>query len=166
MQMRISKLKLFVLVVMSLFGLGAATEVLITFYFLNQALPGCQPGGFFDCAKVLSSSYGMIFGIPLEMFAVVYFIVNLVLVYFVSFGSQGLFRRALSVLFVWRFLGLMLVPYLVVIELFILHAVCIYCTMMHIAIVADFIIISFLLFFGKHALWNSEDGLDAPPGLN
>jgi hypothetical protein len=41
----------------------------------------------------------------------------------------------------------MIVPYLVFIELFILHALCIYCTMMHVAIVADFIIISYLLFY-------------------
>jgi len=162
--MRISKGKLVVLVVMSLFGLAAATEVLITYYFLGQSLPLCTPGSFFDCAKVLGSSYSVVFGVPLEMGAVVYFVVNLALVYVIAFGRSSLFRRALSVLFVWRFLGLMIVPYLLVIELLVLHAVCIYCTMMHIAIVADFIIISYLLYFGKNTLFQDEDS-EVPAAL-
>jgi len=164
--MRITKLKLFVLVVMSLFGLGAALEVLISYYYLNQSLPFCQPGTFYDCSRVLGSSYSQIFGIPLELFAVAYFVVNLALVYLIAFGGENIFRRALGVLFVWRFLGLMIVPYLVVVELFIIHAICIYCTMMHVAIVSDFIIISYLLFFGKHAMWGKDDmespSVDAP----
>ena len=155
--MRITRLKLLVLVVMSLFGLGAALEVFFTYYLLGQSLPGCQPGGFLDCSRVLGSSYSKIFGIPLELFAAVYFIINLGLVYLIAFGSDSVFQRSINAIFVWRFLGLMIVPYLVFIELFILHAICIYCTMMHIAIVADFIIISYLLFY--------KGGIGSQPGL-
>jgi uncharacterized membrane protein len=145
--LRITRFKLLILVVMSVFGLAAALEVFATYYYLRQTPPGCTPGGFFDCDKVLGSTYGQVFGIPLELFAVAYFVVNLALVYLIAFGSEGVFRRAIRALFGWRFLGLLLVPYLLIIELFILHAVCIYCTMMHVAIVADFIIISYLLFY-------------------
>jgi uncharacterized membrane protein len=162
LKMRISRLKLVVLIAMSLFGLGAATEVLITYDLLKQSLPLCTPGGYFDCERVLGSSYSQIFGIPLDLFAVAYFVVNLFLVYLVAFGSTGVFRRALSVLFVWRFLGLMIVPYLIAVEVLIIHAICIYCTMMHAAIVLDFIIISYLLFFGKGALWGMEED-EQPP---
>jgi len=144
---RITRLKLLILVVMSLFGLAAALEVFASYYYMHQTPPGCTPGGFYDCDKVLGSTYSQIFGIPLELFAVAYFVVNLALVYVIAFGSEGVFRRAIRVLFGWRFLGLLLVPYLVIIELFMIHAVCIYCTMMHVAIVADFVIISYLLFY-------------------
>ena len=147
MMMRITKLKLLVLVAMSLFGLGAALEVFVTYYYLGQSLPLCSPEGFFDCSRVLGSTYGQFFGIPLELFAAAYFIVTLALVYLIAFGSEGVFRRAIGAIFVWRFLGLMIVPYLILVELFIIHAICIYCTMMHAAIVADFIIISYLLFY-------------------
>ena len=158
--MRITRLKLLVLVVMSVFGLAAALEVLATYYYLGQTPPGCNPGGFFDCDKVLGSSYSKVFGIPLELFAVAYFVVNLALVYLIAFGSQRMFRLSLKTIFAWRFLGLLLVPYLVIIELFILHAVCIYCTMMHVAIVADFIIITYLLFYkgGIGAQMDAEPG--------
>jgi len=169
---RITRLKLLILVVMSLFGLGAALEVFFTYYLLGQSLPGCQPGGFLDCARVLGSTYSQIFGIPLELFAAAYFIINLGLVYLIAFGSDGVFRRAINAIFIWRFLGLMIVPYLVFVELFIIHALCIYCTMMHIAIVADFIIISYLLFYkggiGAQVGLESipEEEVGAPPSIS
>lgn len=164
MKMRITRLKLLVLVIMSLFGLAAAMEVFITYYYLKESLPFCQPGGFFDCSRVLSSSYSQFFGIPLELFAAAYFIINLGLVYLIAFGSENIFQKAIDGIFIWRFLGLMIVPYLIFVELFIIHALCIYCTMMHIAIIADFIIISYLLFY-KGGI-GAQVGLETMPAVD
>ena len=149
---RISWLKLLVLVVMSVLGFSTSSMVLIVYYTLkqHQVCPLIQgPGISLDCYAVLSSSYSQVFGIPLELFAAGYFLVNLLLVYLIAFGSESLFRIALKTLFCWRFIGIILVPYLVFIELYLVRAICIYCTLMHIAIVADFIIISYLLFYKK-----------------
>jgi uncharacterized membrane protein len=63
-----------------------------------------------------------------------------------------LFRTSLKALFGWRFLGIVIVPYLVFVELFLAKAICVYCTIMHVAIIADFLIISYLLFYKKHGL--------------
>lgn len=165
--MRISKLKLLVLVVMSAVGLWASGTVLVIFYTLNQQLPLCPTGTFlglhFDCGAVLSSSYSRIFGVPLELLALGYFLVNLALVYFVAFGSERVFEATLEILFGWRFIGIILVPYLVFVEFFIIHAICVYCTIMHVAILADFVVISYLLFFGRNALWREESEGGAPP---
>jgi len=159
--MRVSRGKFVILIIMSIIGLAAASEVVITYNIMNHAPPFCKEGSFagiaLDCEAVLGSKYSEIFGVPLELFAVVYFVINLFLVYLVSFGSQNIFGRALGILFAWRFVGLMIVPYLVFIELFVLKAVCIYCTTMHAAIIADFIVISYFLFFGKNALWSKID---------
>ena len=153
MTRRISWLKLLVLVVMSAFGLWASSMVLIVYYTLKQALPFCplqrSPGIALDCYAVLSSRYSQVFGIPLELLAVWYFIVNLLLVYFITFGSDYLSEISLKTLFGWRFIGIVIVPYLVFVELFLVRAICIYCTIMHVAIVADFIIISYLLFYKR-----------------
>jgi uncharacterized membrane protein len=151
MKMRISKLKLLVLMVMSAFGLWASSMVLVVYYYLKQQLPGCssKPGGFFNCDAVLGSRYSQVFGIPLELFAVCYFIINLLLVFLIAFGSESVYRWSLTILFAWRFIGLIIVPYLVSIELFIINAICLYCTIMHIAIVLDFIIISYFLFYKR-----------------
>ncbi len=153
MKLRISRLKLVLLMAMSVFGLWASSMVLLIYYLLKQQLPICgspttKVGGItFDCNLVLGSKYSQVFGVPLELFAVVYFIVNLFLVYLIAFGSQSIFNRALDILFGWRFLGLAIVPYLVTVELFILHAVCVYCTIMHVSIIVDFVIISYFLFY-------------------
>jgi uncharacterized membrane protein len=98
---------------------------------------------------VLSSRYSQIFGIPLELFAVAYFALNLLLVYLIVFGSDRLFRLSLNILFGWRFLGIVIVPYLIFVELVLIKAICVYCTIMHVAIIADFVIISYLLFYKK-----------------
>lgn len=153
MTRRIGWLKLLVLVVMSAFGLWASSMVLIVYYTLKEALPFCplqrSPGIALDCYAVLSSRYSQVFGIPLELLAVWYFIVNILLVYFIAFGSDALSRISLKTLFGWRFIGILIVPYLVFVELFLVRAICIYCTIMHVAIVADFIIISYLLFYKR-----------------
>jgi uncharacterized membrane protein len=150
---RVSWVKLLLLMAMSLFGLWASSMVVVVYYTLNQDLPFCPltngPGIAINCYAVLSSRYSEFFGIPLELLAVGYFIVNLLLVYFIAFGGDALFKASLKILFGWRFIGIVIVPYLVAVELVLVKAICIYCTMMHIAIVADFIIISYLLFYKK-----------------
>jgi uncharacterized membrane protein len=161
--MRISKLKLVLLMAMSIFGLWASMEVVIVFDYLKSALPFCPKGGapFFglqvNCDAVLGSRFNQIAGIPLDLFAVGYFVVNLGLVYLVAFGSESVFKRALTILFAWRFVGLIIVPYLVSIEVFILGAICVYCTIMHVAIVLDFIIISYFLFYKRDSLYATTE---------
>ena len=162
--MRISKLKLLVLVVMSAFGLWASATVLLIFYTLHQQLPICPSGTYYgihlDCGEVLSSSYSKIFGIPLELLAMAYFIINLVMVYLIAFGSDRVYRVSLQALFGWRFIGIAMVPYLVFVEVFLLQAICVYCTIMHVAILTDFAVFSYLLFFGKHAMWNADEEVE------
>lgn len=150
-------MKFAVLVIMSIVGLWASGSVLVIFYTLNQQLPLCPTGNFFgvhlDCGQVLNSSYSMVFGVPLEILALFYFAVNLGLVYLIAFGSDRVSDMTLQILFGWRFIGVAIVPYLVFVELFLLHAVCVYCTVMHVAILLDFAVVSYFLFFGKDALW-------------
>lgn len=150
MKLRISKLKLLILMVMSVVGVAASAEVLIVYYSMGQTPPFCPVGTFFglhfDCDAVLGSPYSTIFGVPLELLALGYFLVNLALVYLIAFGSDRLSHVSMRTLFGWRFIGIILVPYLVYIEVILIKAICVYCTIMHVAIVADFIIISYLLF--------------------
>lgn len=150
MRLRISKLKLVILMAMSVVGAIASSEVLIVYYTLGQEPPFCPPGSFlgirFDCGAVLGSKYSSIFGVPLELLALGYFLVNLGLVYLIAFGSDKIARVSLKTLFAWRFIGIVIVPYLVFVEVVLIKAICVYCTIMHIAIIADFIIISYLLF--------------------
>lgn len=147
--MRISKKKFALLVAMSVVGLVAAVYVLIIYNELKQLPLGCptKPTGWIDCAAVLSSAYSEVFGIPLELFAIGYFIVNLALVYVVVFGQQALYKYSFNALFFWRFVGVPLVAYLIMIEVFFIHAICLYCSVMHAAIILDFIVITYFFFY-------------------
>jgi len=166
---RISRLKLLILLAMSAVGVWASGSVLVIFYALNQQLPLCPTGTYWgirlDCGYVLTSPYSVVFGIPLEVLALSYFLVNIGMVFVIAFGSDRAARATVNVLFAWRFLGVAIVPYLVFVELFILHAICVYCTIMHAAILIDFVVISYLLFFGKNSLFpEDEDAETSPPG--
>jgi uncharacterized membrane protein len=169
--LRISKLKLIILLAMSAVGVWASSTVLVLYYSLGQSLPLCPTGNYnvfgfnirLDCGEVLSSSYSKVFGIPLEVLALVYFLVNISMVFIIAFGTERAARTTTNILFAWRFIGVAIVPYLIFVELFLLNAICVYCTIMHAAILVDFVVISYLLFFGKNSLW-PEDELEAPEG--
>jgi uncharacterized membrane protein len=151
--MRLSGFKLVLLLLMSEIGIAAAATILITYYELKQSPPLCSSGTVggisMDCNAVLGSQYSQLLGVPLEFFAVAYFVVNVLLVCLIAFGSEKVFEWALNLLFGWRFLGLIFVPYLVFVEVAIIRAVCLYCTIMHEAIVADFVVITYYLFYKR-----------------
>jgi uncharacterized membrane protein len=92
---RVSWKKFIILVAMSIFGLWASTNVLVVYYTLHQNLTFCPPPqtGWFgirvDCGAVLSSPYSSIFGVPLEILGVGYFLVALGLICLVSFGPRS-----------------------------------------------------------------------------
>lgn len=153
--MRTSPLKLFVLVVMSVVGLTASSIVLYLYNTLHQQLPICTSNQTFwgiaiNCNDVLGSPYNSIYGLNLDVLAVSYFIVNLALIFLVAFGSDWLYQKAFKVLFAWRFVGLAIVPYLMTVEFVILRTICIYCTIMHVSILVDFVIITYFIFYKKN----------------
>lgn len=166
--MKANPLKLFILVVMSVVGLLASSIVLYLFYVLNTSPPGCLQnwtlfGIQINCDEVLRSSYNSIFGLNLDVLAVTYFVVNLALIFIVSFGSDKLYERAFKILFAWRFVGLAIVPYLMTVEFIILKAICIYCTIMHFSILIDFGIITYFIFYKKNLRTFIASGPEAIP---
>lgn len=153
--MRISWPKFLILIVMSVIGIGASTVVFTLYELLHTTLPVCTSSqlllGFIrvNCNEVLSSPYNNIFGFNLDVLAIIYFIVSLGLVCIVSFGSTGLYAKAFRALFAWRFIGLLIVPYLMTVEFVILKTICVYCTTMHVAILVDFGIVTYFFFYKK-----------------
>jgi uncharacterized membrane protein len=102
-----------------------------------------------NCGKVLSSPYRTVFGISLEAFTVTYFIANFGLIFSIGFGPDWIYKISLRMQFISRFLGLAIAPYLVIVELFVVKAICLYCTTMPVSIIMDFGIISNFLFYKK-----------------
>ncbi len=140
----------------SVAGLITALFVIYIIYIIETE-PFCPAdeavgGVTLDCVKVITSEYSRVsFGglaIPLEMLAAAWFLSNIAAVLLIHF-REAVKAKVLRFLFYWRFLGVAIVPYLVYIELFIIGAICMYCTAMHAAIIADFAIITYLLFVKK-----------------
>ncbi len=151
--MRTTKTEFFILTIMSLIGLASSLTVIYEFSILGKLPPLCTLQGnptFFgakvNCAIVLSSQYSTFYGISLEALAAVWFIVNLALIATMIFANRDISKKLFNLLFAWRFLGLAIVPYLIYLEFFVVHAICTYCTIMHAAIIIDFAIITYMVF--------------------
>ena len=139
-------------------GLASALLVIYMVYVI-EAEPFCPAEGAvggvpLDCVKVISSEYSRVtlggVAVPLEVLAAMWFLSNIAAVLMIHF-REALKSKVLRFLFYWRFLGVAVVPYLVYVELFIIGAICIYCTAMHAAIIADFALITYLLFVKRIA---------------
>ncbi|WP_229709894.1 vitamin K epoxide reductase family protein [Vulcanisaeta souniana] len=145
---KLARLWLMLMLTFSLIGLFASSIVIYTYYYLRELPPLCStfkspfPGITIDCERVLSSKYSDIGGVPLDLLAAVWFVINIILVILYNFGSGNVATLAINALFYWRFLGIIIVPYLIVVETYLLHALCVYCTIMHIMIIIDFTVVT------------------------
>jgi uncharacterized membrane protein len=104
----------------SLILLGIADAIYLTWEHFSHATPACPVntflGSYIDCGKVLSSSYATILGLPLALYGLVYFIFLLVILKTNYFKYMVIF-------------GLLFSCYLLFIQIYVLHAICIYCTL-------------------------------------
>jgi uncharacterized membrane protein len=148
---RLEKSWLALMLAFSATGLFASSVVIYTYYYLHELPPLCTsfkspfPGVTIDCERVLSSKYSDIGGVPLDLLAAIWFVINIAFVITYDIGPGRVARFAINALFYWRFLGIVVVPYLIYVETYLLHALCIYCTIMHAMIIIDFTVITLYL---------------------
>ncbi|MCG2894716.1 MAG: vitamin K epoxide reductase family protein [Vulcanisaeta sp.] len=148
---RLEKSWLALMLAFSATGLFASSVVIYTYYYLHELPPLCTsfkspfPGVTIDCERVLSSKYSDIGGVPLDLLAAIWFVINIAFVITYDIGPGRVARFAINALFYWRFLGIVVVPYLIYVETYLLHALCIYCTIMHVMIIIDFTVITLYL---------------------
>ncbi|MGC9132906.1 MAG: vitamin K epoxide reductase family protein [Nanopusillaceae archaeon] len=151
---KLNKYWLTLFLIFSIIGIFSSSIVLYIYYYLHIAPPLCTnisspfPGVTIDCIKVLSSKYAELFDEPLDFLAIIWFIINIILVLIYNY-SRNYDKIIFRFLMYWRFIGLLIIPYLIYIEFFILKAVCLYCTIMHIMIIADFIVVTYYSYKNK-----------------
>jgi uncharacterized membrane protein len=116
-------------------GLGVASYLTYAHYTSAAAL-ACPETGVINCAKVTTSSYSEVFGIPVAVLGLVFFAGMLPLQLPVAWRSRASLVRGgrLGATVV----GIGMVFWLLYAELFKLDAICIYCTAVH--------VLTFLLF--------------------
>ena len=129
-----SKLE-FATLVVSLAGLGVATYMTIQ-HFTTNTYAGCSAHGAINCEAVTSSPEARVFGIPVAVLGLAFF------AFMVAINSPWGWRASPPLVHWVRLVsvivGVVFVLWLVYAELFLINAICLYCTSVH--------ILQFLLF--------------------
>jgi len=121
---------------LALLGLAASAYLTYTHY-TDSALAGCtETRGAINCGKVTTSSQSVVFGIPVAVLGLAFY------VFLVAIMSPYAWRSGRREIALTRMLSLVVgvgfVLYLLYAELFQIGAICLYCTSVH--------VITFLLF--------------------
>ena len=76
-----------------------------------------------NCEKVLESPYSKLFGIPLEIYAIAYFIIDIFLILL-------LYKKRLKIIYnlFYRLIGILFVIFSLYLMLFLIHSICLYCS--------------------------------------
>src|SRR5579859_7626456 len=117
-------------------GLLVSAYLTATHYFAEQVPLACSTGGFVDCEQVTTSAESMIGAVPVAVLGLVWFGVLLALV---AGRRMRLSRSLLNLQMGWAVLGLLSIFYLVYAELFLIGALCLWCTVVHALVVVLFL---------------------------
>ena len=115
---------------LALVGLGLSTYLTWVHYTEPRAL-SCPDTGVINCTKVTTSPESMIFGVlPVALTGALYFLVMTGLTVPVAWraSSPWLSRGRLA----GAVVGIGMVCYLVYVEAVVVHAICLYCTAVHV----------------------------------
>jgi len=144
-----------VTLLLALAGL-AISAYLTDAHYNSSVVLACPDTGVVNCAKVTSSGESMIFGvIPVAVTGLGYFLV-------VTVAMLPQMWRITTPLVRWGRLGLMvagmgMVIYLVYAELFLIDAICLYCTAVH---VITFLLLAAVAVATVWAPLDDDDGFD------
>jgi uncharacterized membrane protein len=111
---------------------GLALSVYLTVLHYQGVVPGCPTTGPINCDAVLSSQYAVVAGtsVPTSALGILWFAVSAAL------WTAGR-RRAI---YAWSVAGLASVLTLVFIEIVLVGAICLWCTAVHVLVLAQFLI--------------------------
>ena len=116
-------------------GLLISAYLVGTHYFAEEVPLACSTGGIVDCEQVTSSAESMIGPMPVAVLGLVWFAVFLAILAIRSWWPQ-----AMLVQVVWAVAGLLNVFWLVYAELFLIGAICLWCTAIHAIVVGLFLL--------------------------
>ncbi len=105
--------------------IGLLISLYLTAYHYVGGVPLiCQNSSLINCANVLNSQYAILFGIPIALYGVAFFIAELLLLHYKKDNTT----------LIWNLLGLGFVIYFVYAE-YMVGNICEYCTAVHIIVI-------------------------------
>lgn len=119
-------------------GLGLLISAYLTAVHYTKVPLACPATGIIDCAQVLHSPESMVLGLPLGVWGMVWFIVMGILSAragrVAAAGGDAVLPRR-----VWGAVGAASVVYFLYLELLVIGKVCIFCTGVHLVVLALFV---------------------------
>lgn len=104
--------------------LGITDSVYLAYEHIIHAIPPCSSGLLVDCGQVLTSKYAIFLGIPLGIWGVTYY----ALVFAATVVSFFMLRRySRWITLIATTGGFLFSLYLVFLQVFVIHAICLYC---------------------------------------
>jgi uncharacterized membrane protein len=110
-------------------AIGLLVSVYLVLYHYSSIPLLCSSSGVINCGYVLHSSYSYLFGVPVAVYGMVFFIAELLLIK----------RRNAEYQLMLNAIGVSFVAYFLYVE-YVLGAICEYCTVVHAAVVLLFAI--------------------------
>ena len=114
---------------------GVAISAYLTFVKLSGGQPYCGP--IVGCETVNTSPYSSVFGIPVAVFGLG---ASLAVLGAVAWWWRKADRRGLAAAYVIGLASLPFVAYLTYLELFVIHAVCVWCVGYAVTVVAGWLV--------------------------
>jgi uncharacterized membrane protein len=148
--------------VLALAGLGVSTYLTIA-HFTQATLAGCsETSGLVDCTKVTTSAQSYVFGIPVAVLGLAFYVFAVAIMSPWAWRAQ---RREIHLVRILAMVaGIGFVLYLLYAELFIIGNICLYCTSVHVITFVLFVLVMF-----SAAAWGlrpatrrSADSADSP----
>ena len=122
---------------LAIFGLGVSVYLTVT-HFDKVALV-CVSNGTINCEKVTTSPQSVIFGIPVAMLGLAFFVPMSALCLPAAWRCAD--RRIHLARLLLSITGVGMIVYLIIAELFIIKAICLWCTSVHLITFILFVII-------------------------
>lgn len=110
---------------------GAGVSIYLTIVHANSSALVCSTSGVVNCERVLSSAYGTILGTPIPTSAAG-------ILWFGVSGALTLAGRR-NALLAWGTLGLLTVLFLLYVEIDLVGAICLWCTVAHALVVVTLV---------------------------
>jgi uncharacterized membrane protein len=127
-----------VVLALAALGLGLSTYLTVEHYTGSTTL-ACSASGVVDCLKVTTSPQSIVFGVPVAVWGLLYFVGMTVLALPSAWRRPSLHRPRVTA----AVAGVAFALYLLYAELFVLDAVCLWCTAVH--VVAAALLVAVLL---------------------
>ena len=124
---------------LGLAGLAVATYLTVEHYTASKTL-ACPETAVLNCQKVTTSAQSVVLGVPVALLGLLFFLALVPLCLPVAWRSAHRAVRWGRVLF--ALIGVCFVLYLIYAELFVLDAICLWCTAVHVITLALFAVIA------------------------